>query len=71
MVSKIKHTLIFNELWRGICEGEGDNALAKPISDKEMRILENTNNKAYALIATSVNEDVSQHIHHFQMHLKL
>ena len=59
---KSKHTLIFNELWRGICEGEGDNPLTKPTSDKEIAIWENKNCKAYALIATSVNEEVSHHV---------
>lgn len=44
---KIKHTLIFNELWKIICEGEGDNTLEKPTSDKELAIWENKNNKAY------------------------
>ena len=57
---KIKRTLIFNELWKGICEGEGDNAPENPTSDKELSIWENKNNKAYAyalaLIATSTNE---------------
>ena len=56
---KIKHTLIFNELWRGICEGEGDHPPTKPTSYKEIAIWEN---KAYALIAASVNEEVSRHI---------
>ena len=40
---KIKHTLIFNEFWRGICEGEGDNASTNPTSDKEITIWENKN----------------------------
>lgn len=62
---KIKHTLIFNELWKGICEGEGDNAPEKPTSNKELSICKNKNNKAYALITTSINEDVSRHIYPF------
>ena len=62
---KIKHTLIFNDLWRGICEGEGDNPPTKPTSDKEINIWENKNCKAYALITTSVNEYVSRHITRF------
>ena len=61
---KIKHTLIFNELWKGVCEG-GDNELAKPTLDNQIAIWENKNNKAYALIATSVNEEVSHHISPF------
>ena len=62
---KIKHTLIFNELWKGMCVGNGDKELKQPTSDKEFVIWENKNNKAYALIAASVNEDVSHHISPF------
>jgi len=62
---KIKHTLIFNELWKGVCVGEGDNEPAKPTSDKEFAIWENKNNKAYALISTSINEEVNRHISPF------
>jgi len=62
---KIKHTLIFNEQWKGVCVGEGDNEPTKPTSDKEFSIWENKNIKAYALIATSVNEEVSFHISPF------
>eukprot|EP00253_Pinus_taeda_P014298 PITA_14298 len=58
----IKHTLIFNELWKGVCVGDGDNELVQPTSNKELVIWENKNNKAYALIAASVNEEVSRHI---------
>jgi len=59
---KIKHTLIFNELWKGVCVGNGDKEPKQPTSDKEFTIWENKNSKAYALIATSVNEEVSRHI---------
>ena len=52
-------------MWKGVCEGEGDNALENPTSYKEFVIWENKNNKAYALIAVSVNEEVSQHISPF------
>ena len=62
---KIKHTLIFNELWRGICEGKEGNPPEKPTSDKELAIWENKNCKAYALIAASVNEEVIRHINPF------
>ena len=58
----IKHTLIFNELWKGVCVGEGDKDPAQPTSDKELVIWENKNSKAYALIVASVNEEVSRHI---------
>eukprot|EP00253_Pinus_taeda_P013981 PITA_13981 len=58
----IKQTLIFNEFWKGVCVGEGDNDPVQPTSDKELVIWENKNNKAYALIVASVNEEVSRHI---------
>lgn len=48
---KIKHTLIFKELWKGICVEDGDKELEQPTLDKEFTIWENKNNKAYALIA--------------------
>eukprot|EP00253_Pinus_taeda_P009682 PITA_09682 len=63
--TKIKHTLILNELWKGVCEGEADNEPAKPTSNQEIAIWENKNSKAYALIATFVNEEVSRHISQF------
>lgn len=59
---KINHTLIFNDLWKGIYEGENDNAPAKPTSNKELAIWENKDNKAYDLIVASVSEEVSRHI---------
>ena len=62
---KIKHTLIFNELWKGVCVGDRDKEPEQPTSDKEFVIWENKNNKAYALIAASVNEQVSRHISPF------
>jgi len=58
----IKHTLIFNELWKGVCVGEGENDRVQPTYDKELIIWGNKNNKAYALIATYVNEELSHHI---------
>ena len=58
----IQHTLIFNELWKGVCVGEGDSDPEKPTSDKELAIWEKKNNKAYALIAVFVNKEVSRHI---------
>jgi len=35
---KIKHTLNFNELWKGVCIGEGDDELEKPTTDKKIII---------------------------------
>jgi len=58
----IKHTLIFNELWKGVYIGDEDKQLEQPTLDKELAIWENNNNKAYALIASSVSEEVSRHI---------
>eukprot|EP00253_Pinus_taeda_P028394 PITA_28394 len=58
----VQHTLIFNELWKGVCVGEGESDPEKPTSNKELAIWENKNSKAYALIATSVNKEVSRHI---------
>jgi len=62
---KIKHTVIFNELLNGVCEGEGDNAPEKPTLDKELAIWENKNNKDYSLISLSINKEVSFHISPF------
>eukprot|EP00253_Pinus_taeda_P028857 PITA_28857 len=59
---KIKHTLIFNELWKGVCVGDRDKEPEQPTSEKEFAIWENKNRKAYALIAASINEEVSFHI---------
>lgn len=56
---KIQHTFIFNELWKGVCVGEGDETLVQPTSNKELTVCENKNRKAYALIVTSVSEEVS------------
>ena len=61
----IKHTLICNELWKGVCVGEGDNEPAKPTLDKEFDIWENKNNKVCALIAAYVNEEAGCHISPF------
>jgi SH3-like domain-containing protein len=57
---KIKHTLIFNDLWDGICDG--DTSPIKPTVDKELAIWMNKDKKAYALIVASVSEEVSHHI---------
>lgn len=62
---KIKHTLIFNELRKGVCVGDGYKELEQPSSGKEFAIWENKNNKAYALIVASVSKEVSHHISPF------
>jgi hypothetical protein len=56
----IEHTLIFNDLWDHICDG--DTSPIKPIVDKELVIWTNTYKKEYPLIVVSVNEEVSRHI---------
>lgn len=66
----IKHTLIFNELWKGVFVGEGDNEPAKPTSDKEFTIWENKNKKAYAFIVAFLNERLFTIFHHIRILLK-
>ncbi len=61
----IKHALIFNDLWKGVCDGEVDIETKQPTSAKEFAIWENKNSKAYALFAALVNEDVSYHMSQF------
>jgi hypothetical protein len=61
---KIEHTLIFNDFWDGICDG--DIAPTKPTIDKELAIWTNKDKKTYALIVASVNEEVSRHIKSIQ-----
>lgn len=39
---KIKHTLIFNDLWKGVSEGEGGNPPVKPTSGKELFMIKET-----------------------------
>jgi hypothetical protein len=46
---KIKHTLIFNDLWDGICEGENDSRPTIPTTDKELSIWNNKDKKSYVL----------------------
>lgn len=62
---KIKHTLLFNDLWKGVCVRGVDKELEQPTSKKEFTIWENKNSKAYALVAASINEEVSHHISPF------
>jgi len=61
----INHTLILNELWKGVCVGDRDKEPEKPTSDKELVIWENKNSKAYALIIASVDEEVNRNISPF------
>jgi len=73
---KIKHTLIFNNLWDGICEGGKDNRQRKndnrqgdnhnrptiPTSYKECAIRNNKDKKTYVVITAIVSKEVSHHI---------
>ena len=38
LLRKIKHTLIFNDMWDGICEREDDIAHKKATTNKELAI---------------------------------
>lgn len=57
---KLKHTLIFNEFWVTIYDG--DNPSIKPTNAKELMVWNHKNMKAYALIVASINEEVNCHI---------
>ena len=59
---KIKHTLIFNHLWHGICEGENQSETTQPTRDKEVAIWKNKDKKQHALIVASISEEVSYHL---------
>ena len=73
MVSYTLNTLIFNDMWDGICENEnfGDNkygdaidevgksALIPPTNTKELALWKIKDKKVYALIIASVSEEVS------------
>eukprot|EP00253_Pinus_taeda_P003468 PITA_03468 len=54
---KIKHTLLFYELWKVVYDGDRDKEPEQPTSDKGFSLWENKNSKAYALIAASINEE--------------
>jgi len=49
----------------GVCVGDGDKEPIQHTLDKELSIWENKNSKAYALIASSISEEVSQNISPF------
>ena len=38
LLRKNKHTLVFNFMWDGICEGEDDVTHEKPTTNKELAI---------------------------------
>jgi hypothetical protein len=59
---KIKHTIIFNNLWDGICEGQNGSRLTISTTHKEIFIWNNKYKKAYFIISKMVSEEVSCHI---------
>ena len=56
---KINHTLIFSDLWDGICDR--DTSPIKPTIDTELVISMIKDKKSYALIASFMSEDASCH----------
>ena len=73
---KVKNTLIFNDMWDGICENENledkkdeetinevdKSAPVPPTNAKELALWKSKDKKAYALIIASVSEEVSRHL---------
>lgn len=59
---KIKHTVVFNDLWDEVCEGHNDNELVDPTRDKELTTWKNKDKNEYALIAALTSGEVSCHI---------
>ena len=57
---KVKNTLIFNDLWFKICDGNTQPIEPTDVKEKETWIYKNS--KALALIRASVNGEVYQHI---------
>lgn len=62
MIHKDQAHLFFNKLWKGVCEGEGDNAPTNTTSYKELAIWNNKDNKSYALIVASISEELIFHV---------
>ena len=59
---KVKNTLIFNDLWDGFCDGEGENAPMQLDDQKQLAIWKSKDKKAFSLISASVSEEVSRYI---------
>ena len=70
---KVKNTLIFNDMWDGICENENledgkainevdKSAPVPPTNAKELALWKSKDKKAYALIIASVSEEVIRHL---------
>ena len=54
--------LVFNNLWDGVCEGENGTTPTRLMEDKEIAIWNHKGKKTYALIYSSISEEVSHHI---------
>ena len=73
---KVKNTLIFKDMWDGICEKENledkkdgeaidevdKSAPVPPTNAKDLALWKSKDKKAYALIIASVSEEVSRHL---------
>jgi len=57
---KITNTFVFKDFYDGVCDG--NNSPTKPTNVKELAIWNVKNKKAYALISSSVSEEISHHI---------
>jgi hypothetical protein len=60
VVKKDQASLIFDDLWDGICDK--DISPIKPIVDKELAIWTDKDKITYALIVVFVSEEVSWHM---------
>ena len=73
---KVKNTLIFNDMWDGICENENledkkdgeaidevdKSALVPPTNAKDLELWKSKDKKDYALIIGSIREEASRHL---------
>lgn len=57
---KVENTIIFNDLWYKICDG--NTQPTTPTNAKEKEIWKYKNSKVLALIRASINGDVYHHI---------
>lgn len=56
---RIKHALVFNDLWKGICDGDTPK---KSTDSNELVVWQHKNDKALALIGASIIEEVNRHM---------
>ena len=57
---KVKYTLIFNDLWVGICDE--DNQPTELIDTKKLIVWNIKNSKAFSFITATISEEVNYHI---------